>query len=250
MFLLISNVYATGCLDSYENELQHYASLNSELDKKISELQLDKNSEQQFRKSITNDPLGMEITQSLQCLENMKDPNSKTANSETDRVNSIFTFPLIGAVIGSIIGAVVAIWGTEKRQHKIILKNGKTAIKFELSNIRNILNNTVTASSGSMTFTYSPNTLSTTAFDSIVSSGAFLHFPIDLQERLTIIYFHIREQNTLLEKLENLIATSHIQNVLPTTATVLIRYYDGIVFNQGLLSNRFLVSIDNLFGVL
>lgn len=239
VLLLVSNAYAVGCLSNYDDELNHYTTLNLEVDKKISELGLDQQVTEQYKKSIVNDPIGNEIEQSKKCLESMN------SAPKIDDFNSTF-YPFIGAVAGSIGGAIIVIYGSEKIQHGRIIKNGKIAINHELHNVKTILEKKTESPDKELPFQYSPYDISTTAFDSVISSGTFLHFPIELQENLVVIYFYIKQHNILLQNLTNMIIKTQTESVLPDTAQVLIRYYEEIVINEKWISQRYLDRLELL----
>ena len=238
LFLLfIANPVAVECFSDYESNLQQFSALNQEFENQIASMNLDKEIEEKTRKSMMSDPIGVQLGQAKACLN-----VSKTSSSDSYGFD-----PLTGAAAGSIVGAIVAIIGTDGWQKRRILKNGKAAILRELGQIETILQDKVEFNNAGTIYRYAPYVLTTAAFDSLVSSGAFLRFGTFEQRRLVTLYFHIKEHNRMINSLRNLIRKARTEHLRPQTRLELIRSYQRIVASENRITERYLCRVVDIF---
>ncbi len=219
---------------------------------------------------MMSDSIGIKLSQSNECLRSFNEYLDSNSNSDSfiefninflsdpfigifnsEYENTFLSNPIIGIIvgtsIGAFVGAAITILGTNYSQKRTVLSNSRTSIIRELYQLEPILENKIDFKSmNGVVYNYAPYLLTTTAFDSIVSSGAFLRFSPLQQRRLNALYFHIKEHNRLLTTLRHTILKANTEFLRPNVVEELIRSYQRIVINENRILGRYLGRIRNV----
>jgi hypothetical protein len=269
LFLLfIASPASLDCFTSYDEELQRNSQFQDEFDIKLEEFNPNEQTREKISKSMMSDSIGINLSQSDECLRSFNEYSESNTNLDiffgfnfefstdflsapfvgifdsefsTDFLSNPIIAPAIGAGIGALVGATVTILGTNYSQKRTILSNSRVAIIRELDQLEPILKNKIPYTSATgVRYRYAPYLLTTTAFDSIVSSGAFLRFSPLQQRRLVTLYFHIKEHNRLLTTLRHTILKASTEFLRPGVVNELLRSYQRIVINENRILQRYL----------
>lgn len=235
VFLIVSIDYtfAIDCLDNVDDELQRYSSLNTEFENKVKELTPSPEMEEKIRKSLESDDIGKQISQSKYCLESLGFNGYNSSNND----NTINFVMEIALTAGSIFFSIILAFRLRNHYTK---KTAKHAIENELNRIENTLNRPIEDTLGISPIKYVPYMITTTAFDSIVSTGAFTYFSDHLQSALDVFYYHVQQHNEELDTLNELIIGVHINKGSPTIARFIQITVDHFVYTENEMLTKLL----------
>jgi|APSaa5957512535_1039671.scaffolds.fasta_scaffold67299_2 hypothetical protein len=274
LLLFIASPVSIDCFTNYDEELQRNYQFQDAFDTKLSEFNPNEQNVKQIKKFLMSDTVGINLSQSNECLRAFNEHPKSNNNLDiffgfnfefsTDFLSAPFVgifdskfdigffsnpivAPAIGAGMGALVGATITILGTNYSQKRTILLNSRVAVIRELDQLEPILKNKIdfTSTTG-VTYRYAPYLLTTTAFDSIVSSGAFLRFSPLQQRRLVTLYFHIKEHNRLLTTLRHTILKASTEFLRPGVVNELLRSYQRIVINENRILHRYLGRVRNV----
>ena len=87
-------------------------------------------------------------------------------------------------------------------------------------------------------YEYVNSKISTTVFDGIVSSGGLTYFSSDAQFALDMLFFHIKEHNEKIEKVEELYQRFRIESSVPEGKELLVQIIQEIHIIDKIISDK------------
>lgn len=232
VILLLTNVSNIGCLDNYDAEKQRYDELNLQYDEKVTQLTSGNSDTERIKEYLKNDSLWKQIKQSEVCLG----LNSKTTDEQIFGDQEISKI-----VIGIIAGPIIGIVGTEWAKRWITRKNAIKAIHKEMISITEMLINDKLPFDHPLvpeSVEYLNQRITTTAFETVISSGAMMYLSPKLQERLDALYFQIKHHNKTLERLDEFYAKWRTEKLSLEGDTVMIELIEQLSLTDNLVALR------------
>ena len=204
--LAFGKVNGIQCNKSIKDELASYSSVKEEI---ILQSQgLNESEKNRYFDYVKEDSKFQELLNSKECLE-LKNIYVDGIDKEKYSYPSI---PIIDITI-TAISIFISVYFAFHLRNRHTKSNGKKTIFNELLRIEDILNNKLKVKLKDKTFNYVSSIITTTGFDSIVSSGSFNHFSVNQQKALDEFYFHIKEHNLELINLNRYVEQVQINEV-------------------------------------
>lgn len=237
IFLFISNVYATDCVDEEPVDFQHILELQIAYDNYVASLISERISEEKANTLAEYDPEGMQLKHAMSCI----DPNdfgplsnySGSKNSDTDWIYSVIGIIPISALFSFLIARHTIVHSAKKRDDDIREKGIET-MNLALVDVRSTLgkkrdfHDTKTDS----IISYVNKKFAITPFESVISSGTFSYLSIPLQKGINNLYFVIQDHNQKLWDLEQLRIKHDTEPFLMRTKHIMIVMMLQLVINE------------------
>ena len=189
LFPAAVSAHAAACSDSYEEELARNMLLSRQLGMQLNDLGSD-GTGRDAGDSLLMDGIVQELRQSDACMKELADGSGHDGSAGIVR-DGAWAVALV--LSGAVLGAFVADWF----RRRSIKNDGSETIRLALGALEGTLGKTHTFTDNATgdQFTYVNRDLSTDSFESIISSGAFIHLDPVLQRSLDELHGQIRFHN-------------------------------------------------------
>lgn len=191
-------------MDTLDLEKQRFAVLELEFETKINGLNLNDSDLDTVREYLKNDNVGIRLEESKTCISNWP----TLQHEETgwwENVRGIIPIIIsIVAIIATVAGVFWGIRAAEMAKTRNIVERSRVSLGMEMNDVMWEMGHKKRFTASDHEYSYVPYTLPTVAFDSVISSGYFLHFSAETQAALRIVFLQIKGHNQKITELEDL----------------------------------------------